>query len=165
MLVVFIAHLARPAEVEADALAPMLGVTAYEARLALVTPAPAIVQMTSSRDRANDVAAILRSRGHIAHVFDEESFVPSERMTKMDDFRLDADGVRREADGELLPFGDVFAILRAVHRTSSEIERPAAQVRATRASRMDGTATSRVVSKNEEREHVAYFFRRRSLSS
>ena len=162
MFVVFVSHLARPAETEAAAVASVLGVTEYEARLALVTPAPAVVLTTSSRDRANDTAARLRTRGHGVHVFDEEAFVPSDAMTKMDDFRLDGDGVRRVADGELLAYGDVFAILRAVHSSSSEVERPSAQ-RGLRADLIDMQRTPdamRVVSKNAEREQVAYFFRR-----
>lgn len=160
MFVVFVSHLARPVEAEAREFARLIGVTEYEARLTLVTPQPAIVQTTSSRDRANDTAALLRARGHGVHVFDEESFVPSEKMTKMDDFRLDADGVRRAADGELLPYGDVYAILRAVHVSSSEVERPSAQ-RGLRSDMLDATpAALRVVTKNHEREQVAYFFRR-----
>lgn len=160
MFVVFFSHLSRPAEAEAAALAPLIGITEYEARLTLVTPLPAIVQTTSSRDRANDTAALLRARGHGIHVFDEESFTPSEQMTRLDDFRLDADGVRRVADGALLPYGDVFAILRAVHVSSSEVERPSAQ-RGLRSDMLDATpAAFRVVSKNHEREQVAYFFRR-----
>jgi hypothetical protein len=160
LFVVFVSHLSRPPFVEAPEFAKLVGVTEYEARLALVSPQPSIVQTTSSRDRANDTAALLRARGHGIHVFDEESFTPSERMTKMDDFRLDADGVRRVADGELLPYGDVFAILRAVHVSSSEVERPSAQ-RGLRSDMLDATPSAlRVVSKNHEREQVAYFFRR-----
>lgn len=160
MFVVFFSHLSRPAKAEAPAVASLIGVTEYEARLTMVTPLPAIVQTTSSRDRANDTAALLRARGHGIHVFDEESFVPSEKMTRVDDFRLDADGVRRVADGELLPYGDIFAILRAVHVSSSEVERPSAQ-RGLRADVLDSTpAAQRVISKNTEREQVAYFFRR-----
>lgn len=160
LFVVFVSHLSRPAAVEAAEFAKLVGVTEYEARLTLVTPMPAIVQTTSSRDRANDTAALLRGRGHGIHVFDEESFVPSERMTKMDDFRLDADGVRRVSDGELLPYGDVFAILRAIHSSSSEVERPSAQ-RGLRSDMLDATPSAlRVVTKNQEREQVAYFFRR-----
>ena len=160
MFVVFVSHLARPVEAEAPAFAKLVGVTEYEARLALVTPQPAIVQTTSSRDRANDTAALLRGRGHGIHVFDDEAFVPSERMTRMDDFRLDADGVRRVADGEILPYGDIFAILRAVHVSSSEVERPSAQ-RGLRADMLDATpAALRVITKQQEREQVAYFFRR-----
>jgi hypothetical protein len=160
LFVVFVSHLARPAETEAPAFAKLVGVTEYEARLTLVSPQPAIVQTTSSRDRANDTAVLLRGRGHGIHVFDDESFVPSEKMTKMDDFRLDADGVRRVSDGELLPYGDVFAILRAVHVSSSEVERPSAQ-RGLRSDMLDATPSAlRVITKNHEREQVAYFFRR-----
>ena len=160
MFVVFVSHLARPAFAEAREFAKLVGVTEYEARLTLVSPQPAIVQTTSSRDRANDTAALLRSRGHGIHVFDEESFVPSDRMTKMDDFRLDGEGVRRVSDGSLLPYGDVFAILGALHVTSSELERPSAQ-RGLRSDMLDATPSAyRVVSKNHEREQVAYLFRR-----
>jgi len=130
VFVAFVAHLARPGSVEADIIAPRLGLTPYEARLALATRPPCVLLTTPDRDRALDVVGALRSRGHGAHVFDEEQFVPSSRMTRIDDFRLDADGIRRESTGDLLPYGDVYAILRAV------------------------------VSKVEDREHVAYFFRR-----
>lgn len=160
LFVVFVSHLARPAFAEALQFAKLVGVTEYEARLALVAPQPSIVQTTSSRDRANDTAALLRSRGHGVHVFDDEAFVPSAKMTKLDDFRLDGDGVRRVSDGELLPYGDVFAILRAVHVSSSEVERPSAQ-RGLRADMLDAASSMhRVVTKSQEREQVAYFFRR-----
>ena len=43
MLVVFVANLARPAAAEADALAPTLGMTPYEARLALAAGPPSVV--------------------------------------------------------------------------------------------------------------------------
>ncbi len=155
----FVSHLARPAEAEAGAVASLLGVTEYEARLALVTPAPAIVLTTSSRDRASDAAARLRSRGHGAHVFDDEAFVPSDAMVHMDDFRLDADGVRRIEGGELLPYGDVFAILRAVHKSSSQFERPGARQPRNAAVRLQPDPL-RVVTKTYETERVVYFFRR-----
>jgi hypothetical protein len=160
LFVVFVSHLARPASAEAPEFAKLVGITEYEARLTLASPQPAIVQTTSSRDRANDTAALLRGRGHGIHVFDDEAFVPSEKMTKMDDFRLDGEGVRRVADGELLPYGDVFAILRAVHVSSSAVERPSAQ-RGLRSDMLDTTPSAlRVVTKQSEREQVAYFFRR-----
>jgi hypothetical protein len=110
------------------------------------------------RNRANDVLGILRSRGHGAHVFDDENFVASEGMTRADDFVLDAEGMRRTQNGELLPYGDVYAILRAVHDSTSELERHARPAITDR--QLINTHSLRVVSKNEEREHVAYFFRR-----
>jgi hypothetical protein len=156
--VVFVANLARPAIVEADALAPTLGMTPYEARLALAAGPPSILLSTADRERANDVLAIVRSRGHGVHVFDSESFVASEAMTRADDFVLDAEGMRRMPNGELLPYGDVYAILRAVHDSSTDFERQA------RPAIGDGLVINaealRVVSKTEDREHVAYFFRR-----
>jgi hypothetical protein len=157
VLVVFVANLARPALVEADALAATLGLGSYETRLALAAGPPAVLLTTTERERAEDVVATLRSRGHGAHVFDDANFVTCEQMTKLDSFRLDADGVRRAATGDLLPYGDVFAILRAVHETTTETEREA------RTSLDDAMMTStplRVTSRTEDREHVAYFFRR-----
>lgn len=158
MFVVFVANLARPALVEADAIASNVGMTPYEARLALAAGPPSIVLTTVDHGRANDVLAMLRSRGHGAHVFDDENLVPTRAMIKADDFVLDVDGMRRTTSGELLPYGDVYAILRAVHDSSNETER---QVRPVIG---DGLVISaeglRVVSRTGEREHVAYFFRR-----
>jgi hypothetical protein len=160
--VAFVTHLARPAVSEAGPLATALGTTEYETRLALATPPPCILLMTSERGRAEDAVAAIRARGHGAYTFDGAQFVPSDRMPRVDDFRLDADGVRRVHDGALLPYGDVFAILRAVHDTSGAIEHPSRQrsyapPRARLGSTPDPGA---VVTKVEEREHVAYFFRR-----
>ena len=158
MLVVFISNLARPAAVEADVLAQMLGMTAYDTRLALAAGPPSILLMTPDRDRANDAAGLLRSRGHGAHVFDDETFTASESMPRADDFLLEAEGMRRTQSGELLPYGDVYAILRAVHDATSELERHARPQIGERP--LISSHAPRVVSKNEDREHVAYFFRR-----
>lgn len=158
MFVVFVAHLGRPSAVEAEAIAPLVGLTPYEARIALATAPPCIVLTTTERERANDVVGVLRARGHGAHVFDDEQFVPSERMTRIDNFVLDVDGVRRSTTGELLPYGDVYAILRGIHDTTGE------SVRVSRPSLSDGLLPNgdsiRAMSKKEDREHVAYFFRR-----
>jgi hypothetical protein len=158
VLFVFVANLARPALAEADALAPTLGMTPYEARLALAAGPPSVVLSTTDRNRANDVLAVLRSRGHGAHVFDGENFVASDAMTRADDFVLDAEGMRRTHNGELLPYGDIYAILRAVHDSTSALERSPRPVITDR--QLINAHAMRVVTKSEEREHVAYFFRR-----
>ena len=156
MFVVFVASLARPAFVEADALAASIGSSPYETRLALAPGPPAVVLMTPERDRASDVVAVLRSRGHSAHVFDDENFVSSVKMTKLDDFTLEPEGVRRAGSEDLLAYGDVYAILRAVHETSAELE-----ARATSSDRLiPNSAAIRVTTRTDDREHVAYFFRR-----
>lgn len=158
MLVVFISNLARPALVEAEALAQALGLSPYDARLVLAVPPPVIVLTTTDAGRADDILGVLRSRGHGAHIFDDANFVSSDAMTKADDFVLDAEGMRRTSSGELLPYGDVFAILRGVHDTTSETERQ------TSPSVTDDfvihSAALGVTTKREEREPVVYFFRR-----
>jgi hypothetical protein len=159
VLVVFISNLARPALGEAEALAPVLGMTSYEARLTLAAATPTIVLSTADRTRANDVLGVLRSRGHGAHVFDEENFVASAAMTRADHFVLDAEGMRRTATGELLPYGDVFAILRAVFDTTSEVERQS-QPSFVDEHGINMAALQAGVVKSEERERVVYFFRR-----
>jgi hypothetical protein len=135
MHVVFVANLTRPAASEAGPLAAAIGTTEYETRLALATPAPSILLVTQDRDRAADALAKVRARGHEAHLFDDATMTVSAAMPHVDDFVLEPEGVRRNVDGELLPFGDVFAILRAMHETSEEPDPPI-------------------------RENVAYFFRR-----
>lgn len=91
-------------------------------------------------------------------MFDDEGFVATSGMTKADDFVLDAEGMRRTTNGDLLPYGDVYAILRAVHDSSNATERQA-RPSIGEGLILDGEAL-RVVSKTEDREHVAYFFRR-----
>ncbi|MDB4941521.1 MAG: hypothetical protein JWP97_1055 [Labilithrix sp.] len=153
---VFVANLARPAAVEADLLAPLIGRTPFEARLALAAGTPSIVLQTRDHARAIEVLGVLRARGHGAHVFDDELFVKSAAMTRLDAFQLDADGVRRLPTGELLPYGDVYAVLRAVHDKSTISERQVLP----RGPVESATPAPFSVTRSEEREHVAYFFRR-----
>jgi hypothetical protein len=155
VFVVFVSHLGRPAHAEADAIASSLGITPYEARLSLAAAPPCIVQTSATRDRAEGFVVALRSRGHGAHLFDDAAFVPSQKMVPLDDFAFDADGLVRVANGDMLAYGDVFAILRAVHDTSDQIDHSFEAGSGTRAFSMP-----RNVTKRAEREHVAYFFRR-----
>lgn len=158
MLVVFISHLARPALAEAEALGPALRLTPYDTRLVLAVPPPIILLTTTDEGRASELLNVLRGRGHGAYIFDDANFVTTEAMTKADDFVLDAEGMRRTATGELLPYGDVFAILRAVHDTISETERQTAP--SVGDDFVGRAAAHGVVTKHEEREPVVYFFRR-----
>ena len=157
MFVVFVATLARPAIAEADALAATLGSSPYDTRLLLAAGPPSVVLITQDRNRAADVLAVLRARGHSAHVFDDENFVSSIGMTRFDDFVLEPEGVRRTSAAEFLPFGDIYAIVRAVHETSAAIEERAdasdGLIRNSQSIRMPMT-------RSVDREHVAYFFRR-----
>lgn len=149
MHVVFVSHLARPSVTEAAAVAKLVGTTEYEARVALATTPPAIVMTTRDRDRADAAVSAMRARGHGVYAFDDATVIPTTRMKRMDDFRLDTDGVRRTADGDLLPYGDVFAILRAQHEQTREIENAFDRRR-----HFDNTI------RLQQFEQVAYFFRR-----
>lgn len=155
MFVVFVSHLGRAAHAEADAFASILGITPYEARLALAPSPPCIVQTSAAKDRADQFVGALRSRGHGAHVFDDALFVPSRKMVPLDDFAFEAEGVVRLETREVLGYGDVFAILRAVHDTSDHVEHSFETTTGTRR-----YTQPRNVTKRADREHVAYFFRR-----
>ena len=152
MFYVFLSNLARPAVTEAEAIAPLIGATPYEARLVLAAGCPGVVLRSLDRGRATDVASILRSRGHGAHVFDDENFVRSEAMTRVEDFTLDVEGMRRTLNGDFLPYGDVYAILRAVHESATISERDVPTG--------DANPTTITVKTRQPREQVAYFFRR-----
>jgi hypothetical protein len=156
--VAFLSNLARPALTEAEAIGQVLGLSPYDTRLVLAAPTPIILLATNDAGRAIDVASAMRGRGHGAYVFDSANFVSSDAMIEADDFVLDGEGMRRTSSGELLPYGDVYAILRAVHDTTSETERQ------TTPSVTDDfvihAAALGVTTKREEREPVAYFFRR-----
>jgi hypothetical protein len=155
---VFLSNLARNAITEAEAIAPVIGATPYEARLVLAVGCPAVVLRTLDRGRATDVASVLRSRGHGVHVFDDDNFVRSDTMIRVDDFTLDVDGMRRTVNGDLLPYGDVYAILRAVHESSVTSERDISS--ANDLTMSTNTNTSVVIKRTHPREQVAYFFRR-----
>ena len=73
--------------------------TPYETRLALAAGPPSVVLKTPDRIARTDVLGVLRSRGHGAHICDQENFVASEGMTKVDDFGLDAEGIHRTMTG------------------------------------------------------------------
>lgn len=168
MFVVALIGLAAAVEQEAPALAAELGVTAYEAGLLLRSATPAIVLRTDDRERATDLLGTLRGRGHDALAFDASAVVASEDMVNPRSFRLDDDAlVSLGAKQERLPFSDLFAIARAVHstRTGSVTTTKERKLSIGRAALSGGLLTSKTVTKErartaEEREPVAYLFRR-----
>ena len=165
-------------------LASALGVTAYEARLALAAGFPTILLTTPDGAlRAEAIAASLRAEGDDAVACDADTVVPAESMVPLDRFVLDPAGVvageqpppyRSAAGaGELvagdrsLPYGDILCLLRAIHRG-----RVATETRSTER-RFDvgksllsgGLANTKTVTKTaseatESREPVLYVFRR-----
>ncbi len=167
MHVVALMKLGAPLEVESVALARDLGVAPYDARM-LVTGTPPCVVATLAEDRAKDLAGKMRLRGHGVVELDTARVVAAEDMTSMRRFTLDTSGVGGGEDGRAwLPYEDVFAILRTVHRRSKVhkekvVERTfeAGTALMTGGLKMTSKKTTEIDEKVEEKEGVVYFFRR-----
>jgi len=166
--VVAIAELNTPLEVEAAALASDLGVTVYEARLALAPGTPAIIRVTADKAKALDLLARSRARGHGSVACDTTAVVASTAMPSMRRFRLGPTSISLDdRPGDALAYDDVLALVAAVHRqrTVSEGERSDRELSVARAMLTGGIVTTRTVKREtraatEQREPVLYLFRR-----
>jgi hypothetical protein len=120
VFVVAIGELAGPVEAEALALAADLGMTPYEVRLNLTAGLPAIVLMSTDRERAVTVYNRIAARRHGTILCDSDDVVPSQAMVSMRRFRLEPDAVLADdsAAETRLEYDDIHVLLRAVHRTS-----------------------------------------------
>lgn len=155
-------------ELVAPRLAPALGTTPYELRLALSAGLPAIVLMTPDPARARTATEAIRREGHRAVTCVRTEVVSSTIMTALKDFRLEAQELVATAAGaDRLPFSDVLALFRASHRTTTETKselkerklRPGMAI-ATGGMVLTKTTTREVTSRTDEREQVLYLFRR-----
>ena len=120
MHVVAILHLATTIEAEAAALAADLGTTAYEERLKLAAGLPAIVLQSAEAGPAKALLTKLRARGHGALVTDSAEVVASGDMIAVRRFAFEEDGLTLRDSGVRLPYEDIVAIVRAVHRKRTE---------------------------------------------
>ena len=170
VFVVAVTELVSPVDVEAHRLAEDLGVTAYEMRISLSAGLPAIVLTTGDLELARRVLERIVARGNAAVACDDRSVIEADGMIALRRFRLDLDGVRTaESPRELLPYGDVLAILRATHRSRTDertthTERTFRPGRALMTGGMMMTSTQKVerTKITEERTNVCYLFRRSS---
>jgi hypothetical protein len=168
MIVVAVAELAHPVETEAQRLAEDIGVTPYEMRITLMAGFPAIVLTTADRDHARRVLERVVSRGNSVVGCDERQVTESENMIAMRRFQFDGDAIRTaEHPDASLPYGDILAVIRATHRqrmdtTTVTRERTFNASRAilTGGLMMTGTKKKETTTRIEERENVAYLFRR-----
>lgn len=164
MHIVAIVELATPLEAEAAALAADLGTTAYEERLNLLTGLPTVVLTTVDRVQATALVAKLRARKHRALVVDVDAVVASEAMIPMRGFVLEPAGVI--AGEHELPYGEITALLRAMHRSTTETnsETKSRQFSAGKALLTGGLAFTKTVTKEaksavQASEQVLYIFR------
>jgi hypothetical protein len=162
-IVVAIAGLASPLEVEAKALAADLGSTPYEVRLRLTGGLPAIVMSTVDEDAAQAVLAKLRARGHRALLLHAAAVVPHSAMVVLRSFELASDALVQ--GDERLPWGDITALIRArhlhAHDTTEKVKQKKFDLGRAVASGgliMRKTTVKEVVTHHENTEQVLYVF-------
>lgn len=168
MDVVALMALGTSVEEEAPRLAADLGSTAYEAALLLRSPTPVPLLRTDDRQRAIDLVAKLRARRHDVVACEASAVVRSDAMTRVRSFRLDDDAfvVASANTSVSVAWSDVVALVRAIHRTSSEhVEKSAERKLSLGRAAMSGgvlmtkTVTTTAKHTVEEREQVLYIFR------
>lgn len=160
MFVVALMSLGTPPDAEAPALAAELGVTAFEAGQLVRGALPTVVLRTGERPRAVALLAALRGRGHQAVACDDAAVVASEAMHQLRSFRLEAGAlISVPAAGEpaALPFADVVAMVRAVHRS---VGPPPETWSAAAPTAPKKKGAPKPVAAEEQRESVLYLFRR-----
>ncbi len=170
VFVVAITRLATTTEAEAAALAPQLGKTVYETRLALNAGLPAIVLTIAERDPALALLGAIRERGHGAVACDADAVQLRRSMTSLCHFRFDAEEVVSQAPNGAsshLRYDEVLALIRGIHRRSTAKAREVIEKKFApgRALLSGGLATRKsttreVVDVTEDREEVLYLFRR-----
>jgi hypothetical protein len=171
VFVVAIAELGTSVDDETPALAGDLGTTVYEARLRLAAGIPCVILSTPDRERALALLGKLRARGHGAVAFDGHAVVPASSMVAVRQYRLEHDALELDpSDGAppsnaRLPFAEMTALLRAMHRSShvrredvKEVKFRAGAAIATGGLIMTKTVKKQVRTTIEEREHVLYVF-------
>src|SRR5581483_4421961 len=98
-------------------LSAELGTTPYDLRLVLNAGFPAVVLATVDGARAGAASAAVARHGHIPVLLDRRSVVASADMTELVRFKLTKSSVVADerAPAEL-PFADIGALVRALHR-------------------------------------------------
>jgi len=169
MFVVALTELHTPAEQEVVELARDLGSTPYEQRLVLNQGLPTIVLRTPDRDRATQLLLALRGRQHGAVAIDDAAVAASHMMSALRSFQLTPTSVIADETNPdvALPFDDVLAFVRAMHRTQFQTttETKEKQFSLGRAAMSGGLMMRKSVKgtqtkTTEEREGVCYVFRK-----
>jgi hypothetical protein len=166
MYVVAIAALSDPGA-DLRQLALDLGTTLYELKLVLNAGFPAVVVLTVDISLAAGAVRAIERHGHRPISADRRAFTASQAMRAIVDVRFDASELRGDAQGGGLPYQDIFALLRASHRSheTSVREEKERKFRPGMAIATGGlvyskTTTQKVVTRTETREQVLYVFTR-----
>lgn len=166
MYVVAIVRWARPLEQELAALAPLLGMVAYDLKLRLGGPLPVVFAREADPARARELLAALRKRGHGAVACDLTKVPSAAEMTAPRTYELAADAFVGAAPawGEArMPYAEIVAL---IHANVATIERTQEVTKDRkfslgRAALTGGIAVRKEVEKksvasSEDREQVLY---------
>ena len=166
MHVVAIMQLATSIDAEAAALAAELGTTVYEERLKLAAGLPAIVLQSAEATPAKALVTKLRARGHGALVTDSDEVVASTDMIVLRRFAFEGDALVLRDSGQRLPYEDIVALVRAVHRKRTETRTETKESKfsfgralATGGLVMTKTTTREEKSVAQDRDALLYLFR------
>ncbi|MBI3205712.1 MAG: hypothetical protein HYZ29_29515 [Myxococcales bacterium] len=111
---------------EVQVLAPVLGVGAYELRLALSGQLPVVLLETDDRERATGLLADLRGRGHGAVGCDGASVASSATMYSAKTFGFEPNALVFDCPGQpahRLAHSEVLALLVATHAREEDSSR------------------------------------------
>lgn len=168
MFLVAIAELRGGIDGTLKELSAELGTAPYDLRLVLNGGLPAVVLATVDEGRARAATAAVARHGHVPLSLDRRSVVASGDMTELVRFKLTKSSViADERAAAELPFADIGALLRAMHRstttTTEQVKerklRPVMAV-ATGGLVMSKKVTRETTRTEEHREQVLYVFRR-----
>jgi hypothetical protein len=166
--VVAIAELRGSIDATLKELAADLGTTPYELRLVVNGGLPAVVLATVDADKARAARDAIARHRHVPVSLDRRDIVASANMTELVRFAFRPAAVLADdRAGDELPFADIGALVRAVHRgtTTTTEQVKERKLRPVMAIATGGLITSkkttREVTRHEEhREQVLYVFRR-----
>ena len=166
LYIVAITRLGTSVEDEARALAASLGTVAYDQRLKLNAGVPVVVLSTPDAANAHACVAGLLARGHGATLCESSEIVASDAMQQVRRFRFDEDAlVATEGAGARLPWHEITALVRAVHRTRTEASETVTQKRFAPARAvltgglvMNKKTTTTVTTRTADSEAVLYLF-------
>jgi hypothetical protein len=105
-------------EREADGIAAIARMTAYDVKLRLAGVLPAILAWTSDVEEAIRIQKALTERGHGAVVIDPLAVTPSERMPRVRRFSFEPERFKANDRGDGAAWDDITALIQAATVTS-----------------------------------------------
>lgn len=129
---------ARPVDEELPVVAQLTGLSAYEARLRLVSSPPVLLGRGLPLEQARHWLAVLRERGHGAVAVDERLLPRPEQSVHPHELELRQDafvGIDRQGRRYAVPLSELLAVVRAVEvieevRTTEKVDQKLALGRA-----------------------------------